>query len=177
MTPELTRDCQTVADRLRATGHRLVLAESCTCGLLAASIAAVPGVSQHFCGSAVTYREQTKVQWLEVDPDLLSRHSAVSAPVTDQMARAVMRRTDEATVSLAVTGHLGPDAPAELDGRVYLAVCVRSGGPGASRDGRDDPYVVHAHALRLHEQLRVQRQIESAREAWQFLVRVALADI
>ena len=95
---------------------------------IAASLGKVPGISDHFCGSAVVYRERTKVQWLEVDANQLRQHTAVSREVTQSLARNVIRHTDEATLSLAVTGHLGPNAPDDQDGELHLVVCARQAG-------------------------------------------------
>jgi PncC family amidohydrolase len=110
---------------LRSRGLRVVFAESCTGGLVSATMARIPGVSEWLCGSAVTYREQTKEQWLSLDPDEIRRHTAVSEPVAKAMALHVLERTPEAAVSASVTGHLGPDAPAESDGVVWIAVAWR----------------------------------------------------
>jgi nicotinamide-nucleotide amidase len=125
----IERLCDEVAALLVRTGRRLVLAESCTAGLVSASLAAVPGISRHHCGSAVTYRDGTKTQWLGVPGELLQLHSAVSDVVTQSMATNVLQRTPEADIAVAVTGHLGPDAPPEQDGRVFIAVAVRSASP------------------------------------------------
>ena len=55
---------------------RVVFAESCTAGLVSASLAAHPGISRVHCGSSVTYRAQTKSHWLDISPALITRHSA-----------------------------------------------------------------------------------------------------
>jgi PncC family amidohydrolase len=107
----------------RKYGQRLVLAESCTGGLIAAALAQLPGVSEQLCGSAVVYREDTKFQWLGVSRALLREHGAVSAPVAEAMARGVLKRTPEADVSASVTGYLGPGHP--RDGHAFAAVAFR----------------------------------------------------
>ncbi len=115
-----------VAQQLAACGLRVVFAESCTAGLVSATLATVPGISEFLCGAAVTYREATKIAWLDVSPASLQTYSAVSEPVTNQMALGILERTAEADLAVAVTGHLGPQAPAELDGRVFIAVARRT---------------------------------------------------
>lgn len=142
-----------VAEQLAATGTRLVLAESCTGGLAAAALTCVPGISRWFCGSAVTYRELTKVAWLDVAPGELARASAVSREVTCAMARGVLRHTAEADLAGAITGHLGPDAPPEDDGRVWVALAER---------GADALTVVTAHTHQLSASSRDDRQQEAA---------------
>jgi nicotinamide-nucleotide amidase len=142
-----------LAEQLSATGTRLVLAESCTGGLAAAALTAVPGISAWFCGSAVTYRELTKVAWLDVSPTDLVRVSAVSGDVTRAMATGVLQRTAEAHVAAAVTGHLGPDAPADADGRLWVALAERAA---------DQVSVVGVHAHQLAARSRRDRQQEAA---------------
>ncbi len=114
-----------IIDRLRARGAKLVCAESCTGGALAAALTAVPGASAVFCGSAITYREETKEAWLGVNPTTLERFSAVSAETTREMALGALKRTPEADYAIAVTGHYGPNAPDELDGVVFCCIVQR----------------------------------------------------
>lgn len=111
-----------LAAALASHGRRVVFAESCTAGLASAALAAVPGISEWHCGSAVTYREQTKIEWLGLAAQEIAEHNVVSEFVAREMARRVLRRTSEADVSGAITGHLGPHAPESLDGVVHIAV-------------------------------------------------------
>ena len=119
---------QSLARTLAARNVRVVFAESCTAGLAAATLAIVPGISNFLCGSAVTYHERTKQDWLGVSADDLAQFTAVSEPVARQMAAGVLANTIEADYSAAITGHLGPDAPAEQDGLVYIALASRKSG-------------------------------------------------
>jgi PncC family amidohydrolase len=123
----LIRRAEQVAMLLSAVDRKLVLAESCTSGLIAASLGRIPGISHYFCGSAVTYRESVKQAWLSVRGRDLERYSAVSDPVARQMAVGILKATDEADYAASVTGHLGPDAPAIQDGLVFVAIAVRLG--------------------------------------------------
>lgn len=106
---------------------RVVFAESCTAGLVSASVAQVAGVSQWHCGSAVVYRETTKSAWLGISATEMQRHNVVSEEVARQMAVGVLRITPEAMFSASITGHLGPAAPPELDGVICIAVAQRQG--------------------------------------------------
>jgi PncC family amidohydrolase len=153
---ELATRAQEVAAALRSSGRQLVLAESCTAGLVAASLGSVPGISQHLCGSAVVYQERTKVTWLGVSESTLQNVGAVSQEVADEMATTILERTPFADLSAAVTGHLGPDAPAEFDGVVFIAV-----------KARDEPAQIERHFLAAEQgvtpqELRAWRQVRAA---------------
>ena len=145
---------------LKAQQVHLVLAESCTGGLVAARLAEVPGASQWFCGSAVTSREQTKEAWLGVSSDALARWSGVSEPVSVELVVGVLEKTPEASLAASVTGHLGPDAPVDLDGVIFLATTWR---------GKSDCVTVRHQ---LTERERLPRQQEAAGLVLQQLVKV-----
>jgi PncC family amidohydrolase len=117
-----------VFETLQKQNLKLVLAESCTSGLAAAALGGVPGVSGYFCGSAVTYRIDTKSKWLGIEADLIEAHTAESPETSLAMALGILDRTPEADLSAAITGHLGPGAPPEKDGVVYVAVARRDKG-------------------------------------------------
>ncbi len=121
----LIDEAESLASVLIARNKRIVFAESCTAGLVSATLARTPGISVHHCGSAVTYRERTKHDWLGVTKDDLEKFTAVSEPVARQMAIGVLDRTLEADFAASVTGHLGPDAPRDFDGVVYISVARR----------------------------------------------------
>jgi len=153
------RVCRRVARLLARWQLRVVFAESCTGGLVSASLARVPGISEHLCGSAVTYRSDTKQHWLGVPPRLLKQPGPVSAVVARHMAEGVLDRTPEADWSAAITGHLGPAAPAELDGLVYIAIAERTSG-GQSRRRR--LAAIRVASYRLESSRRDARQREAA---------------
>lgn len=144
--PHLDDASDLLAARLRDTRRRLVLAESCTGGLLAATLAQIPGISEALCGSAVVYRNATKSAWLGIDPQLLDDPDLgpVSAEVTRALALAVLDRTPEADLSAAITGHLGPNAPPGLDGVIYFAIAVRE---PASRIVREERLELPASSI------------------------------
>lgn len=147
-------ECMAIAALLEADPRKLVLAESCTAGLAAASLAAVPGMSRFLCGSAVVYREPTKIAWLGVTEEDLAEHTAVSDLVAREMAIGVLANTPEADLALSVTGHLGPGAPAEQDGVIFLGHARRD------RTGAGDSAAT-ARQVRLVETGRVERQHEA----------------
>ncbi len=148
--------------------ERVVFAESCTAGLIAATMATQPGISRYLCGSAVTYREEMKEAWLGVPPELLAKFSAVSAEVTQAMVIGILQRTPQATWGLAITGHLGPAAPPELDGVVFIAI--------GKRDPVDSqlavqPVLREQSSVCLIETDRVCRQYEATEYALRRLLR------
>jgi PncC family amidohydrolase len=124
MDDPVSAAAQLVTQRLRERQLRLVLAESCTAGLVAATLARTPGISEWLCGSAVVYRPDTKHRWLDVPVELFEPPGpgVVSEAVALAMARGVLQRTPEAHLAAAITGHLGPSAPAEQDGLVWMAI-------------------------------------------------------
>jgi nicotinamide-nucleotide amidase len=90
-------------------GPRTVaVAESLTGGLLGKMITDVPGSSRYFRRGWITYSNEAKIEELEVDPDLLERHGAVSQAVVLAMAVAA-RRKSKADYALALSGIAGPD--------------------------------------------------------------------
>jgi PncC family amidohydrolase len=142
-----------LVERLAEHNVRVVFAESCTGGLISALLAKVPGVSDFLCGSAVTYRCDTKVKWLGVSAEDIEQHTAVSRPVAIQMARGVLEKTPEASLAASITGHLGPDAPADFDGVVYVGIATRN---------PDDSVSEEASRYQLVKTERSQRQAEAA---------------
>ena len=110
-----------VLDLCRSHGLTLATAESCTGGLVAARLTAVPGSSDVFRGSVVAYADDVKERELAVPAELLAAHGAVSAEVAAAMAAGVRQRlgTD---IGVSVTGVAGPcgGTPEKPVGLVYL---------------------------------------------------------
>ena len=129
MSQPLAALIQEVATRLQESNRRVVFAESCTGGLVSASLARVPGISEFHCGSAVVYRLDTKTQWLGVPEALLLDPGPVSEVVAREMALGVLARTPEADFAASITGHLGPNAPDAQDGLVFIGIARRSAEP------------------------------------------------
>ena len=132
---------------------RFVFAESCTSGLAAAVLGRQAGISEYFCGSLVTYRNQSKQNWLEVDPEFLQDEGPVSEVVAKAMAAGALIKTEQADVAVSITGHLGPDAPSELNGIVIIGIAIRN---------EDGNVSTVSHSFQLNSELREQRQQEAA---------------
>lgn len=152
------------AEALKQRHRQVVFAESCTAGLAAATLATIPGISDYHCGSAVTYRNDTKHCWLGVREEDLQKYTAVSDVIARQMALGVLVKTPEAEFAVSVTGHLGPNAPDGFDGLVFIGAAQRRSG-GVE--------VVGADRIVLESTARRDRQIEAATNVLQ---RVAAAD-
>jgi nicotinamide-nucleotide amidase len=91
-----------------AAGITVAVAESCTGGMVAAAITAIPGSSGYFLGGVVSYADEAKRDLLGVDPAALAAHGAVSAQVARAMAEGARGRFG-ASVAASVTGIAGPD--------------------------------------------------------------------
>jgi PncC family amidohydrolase len=147
---KVSQIAEKLASTLTRQGLKIVFAESCTAGMASAMLATVPGISSVLCGSNVTYREQTKTEWLKVAPDLIASYSAESKQVTAAMAERVLDITPESDIAAAITGHLGPGVESEIDGQVFIAI--------ACRDRKN----TQARQIRLEATGRRERQIEAA---------------
>jgi nicotinamide-nucleotide amidase len=105
---DTTTVAEAVLDLLRAGGHTLALAESCTGGTIARAITDVPGASRVFLAGWITYSNAAKVRELGVPAELIAAHGAVSGEVARAMAEGALARSG-ASVALSVTGIAGPD--------------------------------------------------------------------
>jgi len=121
-----------LAAALTARGLRLVSAESCTGGLLAAACTSIAGSSAWFERGFVTYSNAAKTDSLGVPPALIAAHGAVSAEVALAMAVGARSRS-LAEVGVAVTGIAGPGggSAGKPVGTVWIAVAA-SGRPAAA---------------------------------------------
>ena len=113
--------------RAAAQGATIATAESCTGGLVAAALTEVPGASAVFDRGFVTYSNAAKTQMLDVRPETLAAHGAVSEPVAAEMAAGGRTRAG-VTAAVAVTGIAGPGgAEFKPEGRVCFAVATAAG--------------------------------------------------
>lgn len=96
-----------VLDLCRERGLTLATAESCTGGMVAARLTAIPGASDVFVGSVVAYANAVKEASLGVPGDLIAAHGAVSAEVAAAMAEGARAKLG-VDVAVAVTGVAGP---------------------------------------------------------------------
>ena len=109
-------------------GVTVATAESCTGGLVAGRITAVPGASAVFLGGVVSYANAAKRDVLGVPQEVLDRVGAVSAECAEAMAQGARARL-KADAAVSVTGIAGPDGgtPQKPVGLVYLGVATAAG--------------------------------------------------
>ncbi len=118
----------TLLDMARSRKLRLVTAESCTGGLVAAALTDIPGSSDVFDRGFVTYSNAAKHDMLGVPPRLIEAHGAVSAEVARAMALGALE-ISLGDIAVAVTGVAGPGGGTTEKpvGLVHFA-CARRGG-------------------------------------------------
>lgn len=100
-------------------------AESCTGGLIAATLINHPGISKVFMEGAVTYSNDAKIKRLGVKPETLGEHGAVSAETACEMAEGIAKTAGTA-IGISTTGIAGPDG-GTLDkpvGLVYIGLYI-----------------------------------------------------
>ena len=113
---------------LKESGRTVAFAESCTGGMIASLVTDVPGSSQYFLGSVVSYANAAKETLLDVPEEALRRHGAVSAETALAMARGARQRFG-ADVAVSVTGIAGPDGGSveKPVGTVHFGLAARDG--------------------------------------------------
>lgn len=108
---------------LTEKGMTLSTAESFTGGKIAQQITAIPGASNYFKGSVVSYATKTKIELLSVATELIEQHSVVSEEVAVAMAQNV-KQVVGTDFAIATTGNAGPskgDSDEEV-GTAFIAI-------------------------------------------------------
>ncbi|WP_395671314.1 CinA family protein [Phenylobacterium sp.] len=122
--PDVTALAAGLIEAARARQARIVTAESCTGGLVAAAICSVSGASDVFDRGLVTYSNEAKSDLLGVPVELIAAHGAVSEPVARAMAAGA---ATNGRLAVAITGIAGPGGgSAEKPvGTVHIATAGR----------------------------------------------------
>ena len=106
---------------------KIVSAESCTAGLLSASLTEIPGASAFFEQGYITYSNLSKISVLGVENKILEKYSAVSEQVAKQMAKGALKRSNS-TIAISITGIAGPGgSDYKPEGLVCFAVTKKNG--------------------------------------------------
>jgi nicotinamide-nucleotide amidase len=121
-----------VRDLAKARGLMIATAESCTGGLIAATLTEIAGSSAAFSRGYVTYSNAAKTEMLGVPAALIEAHGAVSEEVARAMAEGAIVSAD---IAIAVTGIAGPGGatPGKPVGLVHFGLAMR-GRPTRTED-------------------------------------------
>ena len=113
---------------LKKHGKTISTAESCTGGLIASIITSVPGASEYFLGSVVSYANSVKQGVLGVSEDILKNHGAVSSECVGAMADGVRKLTGS-DFAVATSGIAGPGGGSDEKpvGLVWIGVSSKVG--------------------------------------------------
>src|ERR1043165_7424354 len=114
-----------VGKLLRDQKKTVSTAESCTGGYISHLITKVPGSSEYYIGSVISYAYEVKESELGVPHDVILKHGAVSQPVVEQMAKAIRERY-KTDYSISASGIAGPGGGTEEKpvGTVWIAVAA-----------------------------------------------------
>ena len=112
--------------KLSLRGESIASAESCTAGLGAAHIAAIPGASMVLWGSFVCYGVESKHKMLGIPEDAIKAHGPVSRPIALAMAEAALEKSG-ASWAFSITGLAGPaaDAYGSPVGTVWVGIACK----------------------------------------------------
>ena len=137
--PPLYAQAEAVLDACRARGLTLATAESCTGGLVAGALTAVPGSSDVVDRGFVTYSNAAKMAMLGVPAGILDQHGAVSAQTAEAMARGALKAAGT-SLAVSITGVAGPGGGSDAKpvGLVHFG-CARSDGALLLREMRFGP--------------------------------------
>jgi nicotinamide-nucleotide amidase len=127
MTPALLAQAEALLEAFRRARLMLATAESCTGGLIAATLTAIAGSSDVFERGFVTYSNAAKREQIGVPDSLIDGFGAVSDQVARAMAAGALARSS-ADIALSVTGIAGPGGatPSKPVGLVFIG-CARRG--------------------------------------------------
>ncbi len=120
-----------IGDLLKMEKATLAVAESCTGGLIGHWLTNVPGSSDYFKFSGVTYTDEAKARVLGVSPQTLERHGAVHEETAKEMAQGA-RKAGAATYAIATSGIAGPTGGSEAKpvGTVCIGLATPAGAEG-----------------------------------------------
>ena len=117
-----------LVSQCRRAGTTITVAESCTGGLVTASITSAPGASDILHEAFIVYSDVAKARALGISPRLLADKGAVSSDVAAAMAQGALQRSG-ANIAVAVTGVAGPSGGTEGKpvGLVFFATAAALG--------------------------------------------------
>lgn len=115
-----------IVERADALGVTVSTAESLTAGMIASTIADIPGASAVLRGGAVTYCDEIKHRVLGVEQETLDRYTAVSYQTAREMAAGSLKLY-QSDIAVSATGYAGPGGGTEDDpaGTFYIGWAYR----------------------------------------------------
>lgn len=127
--PDILALAKQVIETYAREKKRIVTAESCTGGLVAAALTSIPGSSDVFERGFVSYSYDSKTDLLGVLPETLTKFGAVSDEVAEAMAQGALEYS-MADVAVSITGIAGPGGglPNKPVGLTYFGLAAREGG-------------------------------------------------
>ncbi|QKP78788.1 CinA family protein [Methyloligella sp. GL2] len=153
-------EAKAVLEACRAAGLKLSVAESCTGGLVAGTLTAIPGSSDVLDRAYVTYSNTAKTEMLGVPAELIDAEGAVSEPVAAAMLEGVFERS-LADIALSVTGIAGPGGQETQKpvGLVYFAAAKRGENPKHERALFGDAGRSEVRSLSVDRALKLLRSV------------------
>ena len=109
-------------------GVSVVVAESCTAGLIASKLASLPGSSSYFKGGVIAYQNEIKSKVLGISQSIIDEKTEVSDEVVAQMAEGVLKKFDS-DFAIATSGYAGPSGGTNKNpiGTVFIAIASEVG--------------------------------------------------
>ena len=128
LPPSTLDDAAALLAELQKAGLTIATAESCTGGLIAAALTAIPGSSASVLAGFVTYSNAAKASMLGVPMDVIESEGAVSQAVALHMAQGALERSG-AAIAISCTGVAGPGggSAAKPVGLVWMTAAHRDG--------------------------------------------------
>ncbi len=113
---------------LKAKGKTISVAESCTGGLLGAALTSIAGSSQYFIGGMLTYSNESKINNLGVQSDIIENFGAVSEQCANAMSSRV-RKLFNTDYGISITGIAGPDGGSSEKpvGTIWMSISDENG--------------------------------------------------
>ena len=107
-TSDINAHARAIIKTAQDQGVMISLAESCTGGMVAASLTDIPGSSAVFDRGFVTYSNDAKMDMLGVSHETLATHGAVSSETAIEMVTGVLKQAPKSSLAISITGIAGP---------------------------------------------------------------------
>lgn len=116
-----------VGDSLHQQHKTIATAESITGGLIASTFVSVPNCSNWFLQGCVTYTNESKIERLNIDNNMLNAYGAVSKQVAIGMAKGI-RETAKSDIGISTTGYAGPNGGDSINtvGTVFIGISTKT---------------------------------------------------